>query len=157
MSYLADILEGTKLLLSSIEGLPPIKRRKRQVFWRDEKRVTLLSVSTDSWGDETFVGNSDNIRVVDIVYTIDITIMIQANDEYEQDPEDPLEWREKIRQKLCLPLPDTVPGNEFWPGCPSVWKVVITLGDVYNQGAMDKAYDSSTVTISVHSKEPVNG
>lgn len=157
MSYISTIMKAVKALLQAIPGLPQVKYRARPIFWRDEKKVVLLSLTSDEMDFTTFSGAGDSGgsgRVCNMKYTVTVTIMVQRNDQYDEDSEDILLWREQIRQQLFTPL---VNGVVTLPGAPTVWNMELGLGNVYEHGGLDRAYDVIPLTVIFHSKEPVNG
>lgn len=148
-SYAADILAAVKTALKGVGGLPPVKRRTRPVFWRDEKKVVLISLVSDEVDWETFKGDSATARrVINVKYTVQVTILVQRNDQYDEDPDDVLNWREQIRQKLYRPQ---------LAGAATVWNCEVGLGQVYEYQSLDRAFDTSALTFIFHSKEPVHG
>lgn len=160
-SYWNDILTAIKAQVASIDGIPPVKRRKVPAFWRDEKRVVCICAVSDEYdrSSGTFAG-PDGRRVVKVIYTVSIAIMDQSNSEWETDEFDPdaklLEWRELIRQKLDQPRLEDLQTPAL-PGAPTVFNVDVNLGDVYDSGALSKAYNDSRLTVVCDSYEPANG
>ncbi len=158
-SYWNEILTAVKAQIETIEGLPPVKRRKKAAFWRDEKRVVCVSPISDEWvaSEGTFVG-SDARRAAKVYYTISIAVMIQANEQWESDELDPetLEWREKIRQLLDQPRLSDLQQPPL-PGADTVVEVNVLLGNVYDDAALSMAYNDSKLTIVCESIEPANG
>ena len=160
-SYWNEILAAVAAQLSSIQGLPPVQRRKRSLQWPAVgiKRVVGLWAVSDEYGpNKTFIG-SDGRRVVTILYTIGISILIQADEVFESDAEDPdfltLEWREQIRQLFDRPA-----GNDAapaLPGAPTVYQTDVDLGPVYDEGALNRAYNESRLTLICESWEPATG
>ena len=154
MSYIGTILEAMKVQLQSIAGLPPVKHRTRPVFWRDEKKVVIMSLLQDELDFECFLGANDVSRMCNMKYTTSVTIMVQRNDQYDEDPEDILLWREQVRQKLYRPMAN---GQVQLPGAPTVWDCQMGLGQIWEYAGLDRAWDISPLTFVWFSKEPVNG
>lgn len=160
-SYWNEILTAISAQVASIPGIPPVIRRKRPVFYQDAKRTICVSAVSDELvaGEGTFAG-PDARRVVKVVYTVSVAILIQANEQYQSDETDPdyltLEWREAIRQKLDQPRLSDLETPAL-PGASTVFNVDVILGNVYDEGAMSKAYNDSRITIVCESWEPANG
>ena len=160
-SYWNEILTAISAQVASIPGIPPVIRRKRPVFYQDAKRTICVSAVTDEIvpSEGTFAG-PDMRRVVKINYTISVAILIQANEQYQSDETDPdyltLEWREAIRQKLDQPRLSDL-GAPPLPGADTVKNMDVILGSVYDEGAMNKAYNDSRITVVCESWEPANG
>lgn len=154
MSYASTILTAVKELLGTIPGLPPVKHRCRPIFWNDEKKVVLLSLFSDELDFECFINQDDASRACVVKYTMNVTIMVQRNDQYDEDPDDVLTWREQIRQKLYRPM---AAGVISLPGAPTVYDCQLGLGQTWEYAGLDRAFDVSPLSFIYHSKEPVNG
>lgn len=154
MSYISTILDALKAQLQTIPGLPTVKHRTRPIYWRDEKKVVVLSLVDDQLDFECFMNSADVSRSCNMKYTVSVMIFVQRNDQYDEDPVDVLNWREQIRQRLYLPL---VNGAVTLPGAPTVWNMELGLGNVWEYAGLDRAFDVSPMTFIIHSKEPVNG
>ncbi len=102
-------------------------------------------------------------RSVTIRYTVKVTVSFQANTQYEEDPVEPLIWREKIRQLFDQPrleggLPGDPPSNEpILTDAPTVYDCNYTLGPVYDASGEDSTYDSTSIGLTFDSIEPANG
>ncbi len=151
-----------KVKLESISGLPPVRRRKRTIRFvnsKDPANLVFISAVSDEKVDETFAGEGYR-RVVLMRYTVRVTVSFQQNTQFEEDPEEPLIWREQIRQKFYDP--NLQGGNPAIPtvaleGAPSVYNCDYTLGEVYDATGEDSTYDSTSILLIFDSKEPANG
>jgi hypothetical protein len=153
--YGVDIINAVKGVLNGIPKLPLVVKRKRPVRSEaDPQSLVIVSLAGDAAGDETFAGDAGSPvagqrkRLIDMVYTVLVTVIEPGNLQYEDELDERIAWRQKIRQALYKPT---------LAAAPAVWKTDIDLGPLFDLTGMDALYDKSTILVRYHCYEPVNG